>query len=317
MYFYPMAAQTYTTTSFLYFTRKERRGTLFLFVLVALCCISPFLYALLFPAHLLMQESDVAPLQQLALKQAEAYKTENQRRDNYQPYDYPEKESYTRYATDKKIMGFNFDPNSINEAGWKKLGLRQKTITIIMNFRNKGGRFYKAEDIRKVWGLFPDEAERLIPFVQIGGNTFPEKSSAVFEKKKVIRVMNVNDADSTMLEELPGIGAKLSQRIVNFREKLGGFYSVDQIGETFGLQDSIFQKIKGMFSISGELRKINLNTVSLDELKAHPYIRYQLANAIIAYRTQHGRFEKLSDLRKMMILDDKQLEKIAPYLAFE
>ncbi len=118
-----------------------------------------------------------------------------------------------------------------------------------------------------------------------------------------------------MFISLPGIGSKLAERIVSFRKKLGGFFSVDQIGEVYGLRDSVFQKIKGNLScISVNLRKININTASKEELQAHPYIRWNIANMIIEYRNQHGAFVSLDDLRKISALDESKLHNIKQYL---
>lgn len=85
------------------------------------------------------------------------------------------------------------------------------------------------------------------------------KTSLCAGRKKPLMV-TINDADTSAFIALPGIGSKLSARIVAFRDKLGGFYSVEQIGETWGLADSTFQKIKGRLQVSGEVRKINVNT---------------------------------------------------------
>jgi competence ComEA-like helix-hairpin-helix protein len=110
-------------------------------------------------------------------------------------------------------------------------------------------------------------------------------------------IIDVNNADTTAFISLPGIGSKLAARIITFREKLGGFYSVEQIGETYGLPDSTFQKIKQWLKLDNlSVKKININTATVDEMKAHPYIKYGLANPIVAYRNEHGAFSKIEDI---------------------
>ncbi|MEO7045836.1 MAG: helix-hairpin-helix domain-containing protein, partial [Ferruginibacter sp.] len=127
-----------------------------------------------------------------------------------------------------------------------------------------------------------------------------------------------NEADSTAYIDLPGIGPSFARRIINFRNRLGGFYSIDQVAETFGLPDSTFQKIKPYLQLSNEpVKKININTASMEELKAHPYIRWQLANLIIQYKTQHGPYKKIDDIKKIMVVDEDTFNKVAPYLAVE
>ena len=102
-------------------------------------------------------------------------------------------------------------------------------------------------------------------------------------------MVDVNTADTTAFVALPGIGSKLALRIVNFRDKLGGFYSVDQIAEIYGLPDSSFQRIKHLLKLDNpSIKKININTASKDEMKLHPYFKWNLANAIVEYRNQHG-----------------------------
>jgi competence ComEA-like helix-hairpin-helix protein len=134
-------------------------------------------------------------------------------------------------------------------------------------------------------------------------------------EKKIIEV-DINEADTSSFIALPGIGSKLASRIVAFREKLGGFYSVDQVSELYGLPDSVFQKIKPYLSLdnSASVHKININTASKEELKSHPYIRWQIANVIIAYRDQHGKFTEPEDLKKIPVITDDVFEKIGHYI---
>ncbi len=117
---------------------------------------------------------------------------------------------------------------------------------------------------------------------------------------------------------MPGIGSKLAQRIINFRDKLGGFYAVQQVTETFGLPDSTFQKIKTRLAINGKaVKQININTASLDELKVHPYIRYNIANSIVQYRSQHGNFTSVAVIKNIMLISDDLFNKLEPYLSVQ
>ena len=116
---------------------------------------------------------------------------------------------------------------------------------------------------------------------------------------------------------LPGIGSKLANRIIGFREKLGGFYSVDQIAEVYGVSDSVFQQIKPRLRCdSAIIKKININTAGIDELKAHPYIKYQVGNAVIQYRLQHGSFQNEDDLKRVHLVTDDLIKKWLPYIIY-
>jgi competence ComEA-like helix-hairpin-helix protein len=136
--------------------------------------------------------------------------------------------------------------------------------------------------------------------------------------QRPLQVVNINAADTAAFIALPGIGSKLASRIVLFREKLGGFYSVEQIREVYGLQDSVFEKIKPALRCDASAtKKIRINAVEKEELKSHPYIRWQLANILVQYRTMHGAFMSAADLRKIDNLDSAAIEKMLPYLTFD
>lgn len=249
-----------------------------------------------------------------------------EKKDNEETYAYQYDKSKSSYGSANTPKGelFYFDPNTISASDWKKLGLRDKTIATIQNYLNKGGHFYKPEDLQKIFGLHKDEYERLLPYVKIESKTFISNEQFAKPKEETrptktydtkYPVIDINTADTSAFISLPGIGSKLAVRIINFRDKLGGFYAIDQIGETYGLTDSTFQKIKQYLKLENVLlKKININTATIDELKAHPYIKFNLANPIVAYRTEHGPFSKIEDIKKVMTMTDEIYKKIAPYL---
>lgn len=219
---------------------------------------------------------------------------------------------------------FTFDPNTLPAEGWQKLGLNDRTIKTIHNYRNKGGRFYKKEDLKKIWGLPAAFYQRVESYIAIptkqtyrtNNTTTYIPNNTTVKEKRGIAVVPVNEADTTALIALPGIGSKLAARIVNFRDKLGGFYSTEQIGETYGLPDSTFRMLKPYLLVdAAAIKKINLNTATKDELRTHPYIKWALANAIVEYRNQHGTFNSIADLKNIMLVDEATFQKIAPYFS--
>ncbi|MBP6022828.1 ComEA family DNA-binding protein [Ferruginibacter sp.] len=303
------------------FTKKERRGTIVLLLLILFFVSLPFLYPLFIksrPADAAAFKKEIATLK---IKQQDTVKQFAQRNfdeDNYQNYYQP---SEKNYAKNFKGELFYFDPNTATAADWQRLGLRDKTIATIQNYLSKGGRFYKPEDIGKIWGLHADEVQRLIPYVQIAAkeNNYPPKNydTKTYEKpERSYAVIDVNTADTSALIALPGIGSKLAQRIINFRDKLGGFYKAEQVAETFGLPDSTFTKIKSRLVLNNTaVKQFNINTATVDEMKTHPYIRYNIANAIVQYRSQHGNFLSLADIKKIMMITDEVYNKVSPYLS--
>ncbi len=214
---------------------------------------------------------------------------------------------------------FQFDPNTLSTQGWQQLGLSEKTSKTIDKYRSKGGKFYKPEDIKKIWGMPEGFYERVKGYIVITSSpTFysPDQQEKTYSKaEKKLTIVHINEADSTAFIALPGIGSKLAARIINFRDKLGGFYSVEQIKDTYGLPDSTFQKIRGLLQLSGSVKKFNINRATKDKLKAHPYIKWNLAKAIVEYRNQHGAFKSLNELKKIVLIDEGTFEKIVPYLS--
>lgn len=246
--------------------------------------------------------------------------------ENVYAYQYDRKKSNYYGTKPSKGELFYFDPNTISTTEWKKLGLRDKTIQTIEKYLNKGGHFYNPDDLQKIYGLHKDEYERLKPYVKIKSRTASSHEQYVSSKPEKeaqpaknyaarYAVIDVNFADTSALISLPGIGSKLALRIVTFRDKLGGFYSIDQIAETYGLPDSTFQNIKQYLKLDNpSVKKININTATVDELKVHPYIKFSIANTIIAYRNEHGAFSKIEDIKKVMVVTDEIYKKIAAYL---
>lgn len=307
------------------FTRKDRIAILVLVVLILVVIFAPtIVYRSSAKSSVLPDTAWMTAVKKLELKEENTDRfTDRTNRDNSSNYQYDRSDK--EYFNRSKGELFYFDPNTLNAEGWRKLGLRDKTVKTIQNYLAKGGHFYKPEDLSKIYGLFEDEYARLEPYIRIEGkkinsspasaNEIPSSPAGKTERYKVI---DINTADTSAFISLPGIGSKLAARIVNFRDKLGGFYVISQVAETYGLPDSTFQKIKQYLKLdNASLKKININTASIDELKAHPYIKYALANPIVAYRKEHGPFLKLEDIKKVMVVTEDMYQKIYPYLSIE
>jgi competence ComEA-like helix-hairpin-helix protein len=307
---------------YLSFSAKDRRALMLLLVGILLVIVLPYFFSK--PKKLPAEQINTLNEKAAAIKKQQSVVPPkrtygNNDDDDFQPYQ-PSKKHFDAMA---KGELFAFDPNTLDAAGWKRLGLKDKTITTIQNFLAKGYRFKKPEDLAKIYGLKQEQADRLMPYVQIAPPTYATEkattaTSASTEKKPYApKTVDINKSDTTAWIALPGIGSKLAFRIVNFRDKLGGFISVEQVAETFGLADSTFQKIKPRLVFSTvAVRKININTADANQLN-HPYIRWNIANAIIQYRQQHGQYKSVADLKKIMIIDDALLQKITPYLTVE
>jgi competence protein ComEA len=316
------------------FSKSQRNGIFVAIAVMAVCAVVKFGYGFFFSSKTVPADAEFAK-KVAALKltdtnsYANNYTRNNKRYNNY--YNKDDDENYNEPSHKNgtyTIKGelFEFDPNTIDAAGWKRLGVRDKTIATIQNYLSKGGKFRKADDIKRIYGLFPDEAERLLPYVKIAraentaytpktyDNTTNESTPTYTKPTYTPKTIDINTADTTALISLPGIGSKLAARIINYRVKLGGFSSVNQLAETYGVPDSTFQKIKGKLVFNGGIRQLNINTADANTLKVHPYIKWNIANAIVQYRTQHGNYSSIADLKKIEIIDEQTFNKIAPYL---
>lgn len=303
--------------SYFSFSKKDRLGIYLILAMTALIYFIPKVFS----------SSPTRSFQPLDHQLAELVDTLDQRtakKENiYSDEDDPRQYAYQPSVNKSYTEGvlFVFDPNTANYDDWIKMGLSEKTSKTIEKYKSKGGKFYKAEDFKKIWGLPAGFYERVAPYIRIEnklGNTKPTFASTPYKKQeRTITSVDINLADTSAFIALPGIGSKLSLRIINFREKLGGFYSVNQVAETFGLPDSTFQKIKPYLKANtAAVKKININTATKDELKGHPYIRWNLANAIVAYREQHGAYKSLEELKNIVLIDEKTFEKIKAYLEY-
>jgi competence ComEA-like helix-hairpin-helix protein len=145
---------------------------------------------------------------------------------------------------------------------------------------------------------------------------FPNRLGTISRKAPL--AVSLNASDSTLWEQLPGIGPVLAARIIKYRDKLGGFHSVTQLREVYGIADSVYEKISPVIKTDHQaLHKIDLNKASLEELNSHPYLRWKIAQAIIRYREANGPFQSLEDLKKIWSLSAETILKIEPYLLVE
>ncbi|HSK12431.1 MAG TPA: helix-hairpin-helix domain-containing protein [Phnomibacter sp.] len=246
---------------------------------------------------------------------------------------YPFSEGRSGTAAPSAGRLFYFDPNTASLQDLLALGLRERTAQNLLNYRSKGGKFRKPEDLSKLYSLRPEEAQRLIPYVRIGqkedaivkdersdeeGST-PVPAPEVSRKPTpVVGPIDINLADSVLLQLLPGVGAKRASSIIRYRDRLGGFTHVEQVAETPALPDSVFEKIRSSLVVGGQgMKPLHLNKATENELKAHPYIGWQWAKLIVAYRNQHGAFKSVDDLLKIHVVKNDWLEKVRPYLTVE
>ena len=132
---------------------------------------------------------------------------------------------------------------------------------------------------------------------------------------KPVLPIDINLADSAQLLPLPGIGPVFAGRIIKYRSLLGGFVSVEQLGEVYGMPVETLDLIKdGIFIGTVAIRKIPLNSATFRELLKHPYLEYDDVKAIVNYRDFARDIQSIQELQENYILPDSVLKKVIPYL---
>ncbi len=225
---------------------------------------------------------------------------------------------------------FFFDPNTLEENGWQKLGLSERQIRNMINYRQSGGVFRKKEDLKKMYTLTEEDYLRLEPYIRISSPELAERQ--VFTRpapedeairrepdaKAASLMMELNTADSLLLQQLPGIGPVYASRIIRYRERLGGFFSVAQLLDVYGMDSIRYERLLPHLILDATLvRKTDINQATFEQLRAHPFITPKQANAIVQYRKQHGHFIAVADLSRIVVIDEDSFHKMKPYLTVE
>jgi len=221
-----------------------------------------------------------------------------------------------------------FDPNTADSTELLRLGLRPWQVRNIYKFRAAGGVYREPRDLARLYGLTAGQYRQLEPYIRIAPEYQP--AALVYGRDTVGRrerdtlrqaaklqsgeQIALNDADTALLRRVPGIGPYFARRIVEYRERLGGYCRVEQLLEI----EDFPEKAIGYFVVAdgGELRKLNLNRLSLNELKRHPYVSFYQARAITEYRRLHGRLERVDQLGLLRDFPPEAVARLKPYVEF-
>lgn len=216
------------------------------------------------------------------------------------------------------ILLFHFDPNTLDSAGFIKLGLSPKTTKYLLNWRNKGKHFYKKEDLKPLYSLTEIQYQRLAPFITIAA----QQQQSQYPLREILPPLpahiDLNLVDSATLVRLKGIGSLLAHKIVERRKALGCFLDHEQLMEIYKFPDSTFTYLKEKMPIAiAHIHKMNLNTVEEDQLAQHPYIGEKMAKNIILLRSGLTKYENIEQLRQVPLMNGEKYRKIAPYCTTE
>jgi len=239
---------------------------------------------------------------------------------------------------------FAFDPNTADSATLVRLGLAAWQARAVLHYREHGGRYHRAEDFKRVPGMTPEVYERLAPVIriawqfqtyedlgelevdaeeararrQVRDSLHQQRRDSIEalgrpQKFREMVILELNTADSLTLQRIPGIGPLRAQKIVEYRERLGGFWSVSQLAELQVVPNEVAPWLRVDKRL---VKKLNVNTMSVAELARHPYMGFARAKAIAEYRRTHGRIANLAVLTLLPHFTEAVVDRLEPYLEY-
>lgn len=230
----------------------------------------------------------------------------------------------------RQVERFFFDPNTADSAQLRRLGLQTWQIRNIYKYRAAGGIYREKTDFARLYGLTVKEYRELEPYIRISSDYLPaatlvkESASATAKHdttfvhhypQKIAETAHVvlNTVDTTELMTVPGIGPYFARKIVQYGQRLGGYVNVDQLDEieNFPAESKRFLVVEGATP-----QKLNVNKLTLNELKRHPYINFYQAKDITDYRRLHGPIKSLQDLRLLKDFPQAAIERLLPYVTY-
>jgi competence protein ComEA len=219
-----------------------------------------------------------------------------------------------------------FDPNTATESDLLGLGLDEKTVKNLLKYRENKGIFHKKEDLKKLYSFSDIDFIRIEKFIQIADNQSVGNERLLRDSKELVNknfekkhstVIDINQATHEDLLELRGIGATFAARIINQRDKIGGFATLEQLKEVYGLPDSTLQNIAPYLKLTTPVyRKLHINKATPDAL-THPYLTRKQAESLVRYRLNHGEFKNINDIKSTGVFSDINIEKLRPYISYD
>lgn len=302
------------------FTRNERKGVIVLLLIIFVLAIAnKMIFYFEKPAKIddamfdsashklaVFNDSVNLEIQKQALQSKETPDGEEAFSDGSQKAD---KYKSAKPASSNQL--FKFDPNKSSDDEFQQLGFSEKQIVVIRKYIAAGAVFRDKEDFFKIRIITEKQKAVLTPWIEI--SRVESKPEFVHENIKLASI-DINSADSITLEQLPGVGKILSKRIIKYRDLLGGFYTIDQLKEVYGLSETTIKQIEKSITIcKSGIHKIDINFGDVRDFSRHPYIKKNLAERIIKFRSGYGNINDLAILRDSMILTNEEYLRIKPY----
>ena len=293
------------------FTKKERNGIIvLLFILVIIIAVNVYLNNKDFGKIVLMSDDF-----QSRVEKFEKSLTLKQEQQVAKSYDRIKDEVEIQYQL------FYFDPNTVSKDEMQQLGFNLRQINTLLNYRKKGGVFNKKEDLLKIYGVGEQLYNKLETYIKIQDfkkDDLKDEVKPVGIKKYEFEKVEINNATVKDLMTLPGIGESYANKIISYRELLGGYYLKNQLLEVYGMDSLRFLKIDSLIFIDTTIiSKLNINRVKYKTLLGHPYLNKYQTSSIMKYRELKGQFQSLEQLFEFNLLKKEDYLRIKPYFTID
>lgn len=296
---------------YLTFSKGERNGIIFLILLILGLMIAPLFYR----AFVKTPPNDSS----LFFTKVDSFFNSLEAKPDLSDKAIPNPLENEIPRQSKEIKYFYFDPNKANVDEMLQLGLSVKQALVVEKYRGKGGLFRSPQDFAKIYVIDSVTYHKLEPWIKIDPLALNSKPRTALDSIKPVdirpTIVELNTTDTLELIKIKGIGRSYARRIIAYRNLLGGYSSIYQLSEVYGIKPELINSIAKLVTVdTAKIRTINVNLVSYEELKKHPYLSEFQAKAIIYYRSKVGTLKSVKELVDNKILPYDKFIRIKSYL---
>lgn len=221
-------------------------------------------------------------------------------------------------AQPRVVVNKTFDPNAVSSESLEAMNLPGRVVDNWLKYLDAGGRFGNPEDVRRIYGMDDRMFEALRDQIEIlEERVMADPSNEKPGRQRIPLEVELNRADTVVLKKLRGIGTIYADRIIKYRELLGGFAKKEQLLEVYGIDSSLYRSLCEHVIIDTlVVRKIHVNDASFGALLAHPYLDRSSVASILHFREFSGGITSMTELYDNNLLDSVLIQKIEPYFSF-
>ena len=246
------------------------------------------------------------------------------------PDDYTAEFSDTLVAKDQPSLAFtlsDFDPNLVSKDELMLMYLPERWIDNVIAYRSKGGIYRKKEDLKKLYTTTQVLYDQIEPYLSVSdsGVTLLQEQQNLKEEvanqawlEEVIlssQFLDINTINEETWIKLPGVTPYLARMINKYKNLLGGYHQLEQLLEVYDLDQDIYEGILPYLKCDPIVEYLNINTEDINVLSKHPYIDYKKAKVIMRFRSQHGLFKSVDQVKKVGVWKKDEFDLLKPYLS--